>query len=501
VSQQVKIIGYKATGRVYLGELDADDGSKYDYWSSNPLEIVQWLCHGYRGRFNDRRALRRKYVYRTDPNDTSRKTKIPLLDMKGQPVLKPIGKVPGTDETRKECKTTHPHWSAVPDLLLLHATASENTEWFSATKRRATNIKKGTKAGDMPGFRFKRDDLKFSILCDKNKDGSPKNAKFTKTGKRSGVVTITGINPTGKYEKGQARWSLKIRVRLSQEIREYTSVVVNFTKGVLTFVSPVPTEYREPTGKTAGGDLGVTRTIALSDGQFFDKPDTSELDKKIKNKQRAMSRKRQVNNPTNAKGWKPSNAYLKVKQEKADLQAKKTRILTDWRHKTTTTIIKEFDQFFIEDLQVKNMMASAKGTVENPGKNVKQKSGLNRGLAGSAFGEIRSMFEYKSEKFGTYLGAVNAKNSSRECHKCHHISKRNRESQAIFKCRKCGYTENADTQASKVIHLRGLAQTGQDIGRDVSLQSENVEPGKKLSARREKTSVDSLHKTHEPSPC
>jgi putative transposase len=51
----------------------------------------------------------------------------------------------------------------------------------------------------------------------------------------------------------------------------------------------------------------------------------------------------------------------------------------------------------MEDLQVKNMSKSAKGTTESPGKNVKQKSGLNREILDQAWSEFSRQLSYKQE--------------------------------------------------------------------------------------------------------
>ena len=49
--------------------------------------------------------------------------------------------------------------------------------------------------------------------------------------------------------------------------------------------------------------------------------------------------------------------------------------------KTAHTIAQKYGWVAMENLKLKNMTKSAKGTVEDPGRNVKQKSGLNCSLA------------------------------------------------------------------------------------------------------------------------
>jgi len=49
----------------------------------------------------------------------------------------------------------------------------------------------------------------------------------------------------------------------------------------------------------------------------------------------------------------------------------------------------------LEDLRIQNMSASAAGTADAPGKNVRAKAGLNRGILDAAWGEFRRQLSYK----------------------------------------------------------------------------------------------------------
>ena len=48
-----------------------------------------------------------------------------------------------------------------------------------------------------------------------------------------------------------------------------------------------------------------------------------------------------------------------------------------------------YDFIAIEDLEIKNMTKSAKGTLEEPGKNVAQKRGLNREIMRQSWGDSK----------------------------------------------------------------------------------------------------------------
>ena len=98
----------------------------------------------------------------------------------------------------------------------------------------------------------------------------------------------------------------------------------------------------------------------------------------------------------------------------------------------------------IEDLQVRNMSASAAGTIEAPGTNVRAKSGLNKAILDQGWFKFRRQLDYKTAWSGGHLVAVPPQNTSRTCPCCGHVAKENRQTQARFACVECGFEENAD---------------------------------------------------------
>jgi transposase len=54
--------------------------------------------------------------------------------------------------------------------------------------------------------------------------------------------------------------------------------------------------------------------------------------------------------------------------------------------KTSTDLAHRFDVIRVDDLKIKNMVRSARGTVETPGKNVRAKAGLNRSIHAAGWG-------------------------------------------------------------------------------------------------------------------
>ena len=110
----------------------------------------------------------------------------------------------------------------------------------------------------------------------------------------------------------------------------------------------------------------------------------------------------------------------------------------------------------VEDLRVANMSPSAKGTVDEPGRNVRAKAALNRRILDQGWGEMRRQLAYKLEWNGGTLTAVPPANTSRRCSASQHTDKASGRSQAMFVCTACGHEMNADINAAKNILAVGL---------------------------------------------
>ena len=126
-------------------------------------------------------------------------------------------------------------------------------------------------------------------------------------------------------------------------------------------------------------------------------------------------------------------------------------------HKVTTTVSKNHAMIVIEDLKVSNMSKSAAGTVSQPGRNVRAKSGLNRSILDQGWYEMRRQLEYKQLWRGGQVLAVPPAYTSQRCACCGHTAKENRLSQSKFRCQACGYTANADVNGARNILAAGHA--------------------------------------------
>jgi len=107
------------------------------------------------------------------------------------------------------------------------------------------------------------------------------------------------------------------------------------------------------------------------------------------------------------------------------------------------------------------MARSARGTVDDPGRNVAAKSRLNDAIMDSGWGRLIAMITYKAEDAGRRVIAVNPRHTSQRCSSCHEVAAENRDGHK-FACVSCGFTEHADINAARNILRAGLAQGGSE---------------------------------------
>jgi transposase len=131
-----------------------------------------------------------------------------------------------------------------------------------------------------------------------------------------------------------------------------------------TVPAPIPSP---DTGTAVGVDRGVAVSVALSTGELLQVPGLrpKEADRLLRLQHRL------------ARAQRGSKRRARLKAQIAGLIARQTDRRKDFVEKTSTDLARSFDVVAVEDLNIKAMTASAKGTVDAPGQNVKQKAGLN----------------------------------------------------------------------------------------------------------------------------
>jgi len=192
------------------------------------------------------------------------------------------------------------------------------------------------------------------------------------------------------------------------------------------------------TGEVVGVDRGVTVSAALSTGELLRCPGLS-----AREAVRLSCLKRKL-----AKAKCGSKRRGKVKAAVALAIARDTARRKDWCEKTSTDLARRFDVIRVEDLHVKSMTRSAKGSSEAPGRNVAQKAGLNRGILRSGWGMLVQRVE---DKAPGRVERIPPAYTSQCCSACGHVASESRKSQALFRCVACGFACNADVNAARNI--------------------------------------------------
>jgi len=204
----------------------------------------------------------------------------------------------------------------------------------------------------------------------------------------------------------------------------------------------VPTH---PSQSAVGVDMGVACFAMLSDGTALDPLNSfRKHGARLARAQRKLSRK-----------VKFSSNWHKQKVRVQRLHKEIADVRNDFLHKASTDISKNHAMVVMEDLRVKNMSASASGSLDHPGRNVRAKSGLNKSILDQGWYEFRRQLGYKLDWSGGLLIVIPPQYTSQTCHVCGNVDKNNRVSQAQFVCTACGYKTNADHNAALNILAAG----------------------------------------------
>ncbi len=244
----------------------------------------------------------------------------------------------------------------------------------------------------------------------------------------------------------------------------------------VSFTCEIAHEAPVPRPEVVGIDRGVATTLALSTGEMLTMPASPERIEVLKRRaQRVVARRK-----------RGSNRRRRAQARVARLQARQARIRRDFHHRAALDTSRRFGVAVLEDLKTRNMTASARGTVTEPGRNVRQKAGLNRVILNAGWHRFATILTYKMEERGGQIVTVPARFTSQTCAACGVVDARSRESQARFTCIGCGHTDHADVNAainirrranSASLDVEGLHQQPVEAstGRDLTV-SENPRP-------------------------
>jgi putative transposase len=202
-----------------------------------------------------------------------------------------------------------------------------------------------------------------------------RNPRRSRRGGRQGVSTVTKVG-----------W---VRFRWTRQVPEAKSYRVTRDRAgrwhVAFAVKPEPIDA-PGTGEIVGVDRGVVASAALSTGDLLRCPGLRPAEQaRLLRLQRRLARVK-----------RGSNRRKRVKAAMSRLKARESDRRKDWVEQSSTDLVRRFDVIRVEDLNVRAMTRSARGTVEAPGRKVRQKAGLNRGILAIAWGGLVQRLEDKA---------------------------------------------------------------------------------------------------------
>jgi putative transposase len=209
----------------------------------------------------------------------------------------------------------------------------------------------------------------------------------------------------------------------------------------------------------AGVDLGVAELMAVAASEgYADDPGqllhhNGDLEERLASIRAGIAdlQRRRTSKKKYGRAWRTLSKKIKR------LHAKAAHVIDNWARHAAKQLIAKHAVLVVEDLNLTNMTRSAKGTIEQPGRNVAAKAGLNRSLAEAAPGKLARWVHVKAENAGRRTWAVNPAHTSQRCSACGGIDHSNRISRDVFYCGACGHYEHADINAARNIRSRGLA--------------------------------------------
>ena len=213
-------------------------------------------------------------------------------------------------------------------------------------------------------------------------------------------------------------------IKTARLIKKADGIYLHITAEVEKPVSKTPNESQ------VGIDMGTTHFATLSDGTYIANPNLlGKQLRRLRIEQRSLSRKQKGSK----RRKRQANVVARLYKQVADARK-------DFLHKLSTNLSNSYSNIAIEDLNITSMVKD---------------SYLARQITDVSWGSFFQMLDYKADN----LVKVEAKNTSRQCSVCKHISKENRRSQSLFNCVKCQHSENADLNAAKNIEARAFADS------------------------------------------
>jgi putative transposase len=172
----------------------------------------------------------------------------------------------------------------------------------------------------------------------------------------------------------------------------------------------------EKTGKVVGIDLGVENLVTTSDGVVVENPKVfDKVERRVRTLQRTLSRKR-----------KGSRNYEKARKKLAKMYEHVKNLMNDYIHKVTSWLVEQYDEIYVEDLDVKEMVEDS------------ESKALRKHILRADFSKFMSHLSYKASRAGRRVAKVDPRNTSRTCARCGYVKKDLTLADRMFVCPRCG---------------------------------------------------------------
>lgn len=188
-------------------------------------------------------------------------------------------------------------------------------------------------------------------------------------------------------------------------------------------------------GRTLGVDLGIAvpAYISLNDKSYVKKA-IGSINEFLKVRTQMKSRRKRLSKQLQAsRGGKGRKDKLKTLESFTE---KERNFARTYNHFISKTIVKFAKDNKCEFINLEKL----------------KKDGFpNKILESWSYFQLQNMIEYKADRVGIKVRYVDAEYTSQTCSVCGYIDKENRQSQSKFVCKNCGFTANADYNASQNI--------------------------------------------------
>ncbi|MEE1761071.1 RNA-guided endonuclease TnpB family protein [Streptomyces sp. SP18BB07] len=248
-------------------------------------------------------------------------------------------------------------------------------------------------------------------------------------------------------------------------------------------------QYGHPTARQrAGGLIGVdlgSRYLAALSSPLDPADPASALVQhprllsgslaKLAKAQRALSR-------TQPGSRRRAKAVTRVARVHHQITVRRASFL----HGLSKKIATRFTHVAIEDLNLAALAASARGTCDKPGKNVKVKARFNRYLLDAGLGSLRNQLAYKTAWYGSQLVVLDkAEPVASTCAKCTERNPSSAPSRSTFHCLSCGaVVHRHENSTANIVRAarRQLTTVASDRGETLNARRAAVGPGARKGA-------------------